>query len=419
MAEYLTRCPGCSTEASPGTVFCGNCGRRIPEAAAQSFIRCPSCNAQASPGTVFCGDCGRRLDDTLAPATVALPARPIKKLLVPAASVGGCENCGATDRADDGSCRACQGEPAEDPPTVTTSPIAATSPPPGHQGIAAVASNENQLPPATARTGNNAMTSDAPTVRQQVPYSTRSVENTQIIGPPPGHYENVNAAQQPRTDDHRQASPAAFAAPPRSPSRRWRPWLLIAPLVLAALVGGVVIGHRNTTSTVKASQSTQQTSSTAPASTPATTQAPTQAPTPAPDPEREALTALNQQRVTDLPTTPLDGQWVAQLSSKYDGISDPLQTSGSGSHTFHNIDILAEFQRMQALNLGGASLTLLLSTDYGQKEMVAGHALWVTFAMPALSSAGEVQTWCSTYFAPLTGQQLQDACTPRQLNAPS
>jgi hypothetical protein len=189
--------------------------------------------------------------------------------------------------------------------------------------------------------------------------------------------------------------------------------------VLAALVGGVVIGHRNTTSTVKASQSTQQTPSTAPASTPATTQAPTQAPIPAPDPEREALTALNQQRTTDLPTTPLDGQWVAQLSSKYDGISDPLQTSGSGSHTFHNVDILAELQRMQALNLGGASLTLLLSTDHGQKQTVSGHALWVTFAMPALSSASEVQSWCSTNFAPLTGPALADTCTPAQLYPPS
>jgi serine/threonine protein kinase len=156
-----------------------------------------------------------------------------------------------------------------------------------------------------------------------------------------------------------------------------------------------------------------------PATTPVVTPAPTQAPIPVPDPEVEALAALNQQRAADLPTTPLQGQWVAQLSSKYDGIVDPLQTSGSGSHTFHNVDILAEFQRMQALDLGGANLTLLLSTDYGQKETVSGHALWVTFAMPALSSAGDVQAWCSRYFAPLTGPELQDACTPRQLNAPS
>jgi hypothetical protein len=202
-------------------------------------------------------------------------------------------------------------------------------------------------------------------------------------------------------------------------SRRWWAWLLIAALVLVALAGGVVIGHRGSTSTVEARQSTEQSPSAAPTSPPATTEAPTQAPTQAPDPEVEALAALNQQRTTDLPTTPLDGQWVAQLSSKYDGISDPLQTSGSGSHTFHNVDIFAEFQRMQALNLGGASLTLLLSTDYGQKQTVSGHALWVTFALPAVSSASEVQSWCSTNFAPLTGQQLQDTCTPAQLYPPS
>jgi len=163
---------------------------------------------------------------------------------------------------------------------------------------------------------------------------------------------------------------------------------------------------------------TAQTSQSPPVTTPVVTPVTTQAPIPVPDPEVEALAALNQQRAADLPTTPLEGQWVAQLSSKYDGIVDPLQTSGSGSHTFHYVDILAEFQRMQALDLGGASLTLLLSTDYGQKETVSGHALWVTFAMPALSSADEVQAWCSRYFAPLTGPELQDTCTPRQL-APS
>src|ERR1035437_7466333 len=118
-----------------------------------------------------------------------------------------------------------------------------------------------------------------------------------------------------------------------------------------------------------------QTSHPQPTPTPTTIQQPTPAPAQAPpkalpqvpDAEREALLALNQQRATDLPTTPFDGQWVAQLSSKYDGISDPLQTSASGSHTFHNVDILAEYQHLQGLDLGRAPLTLLLSTDYGQK----------------------------------------------------
>ena len=117
-----------------------------------------------------------------------------------------------------------------------------------------------------------------------------------------------------------------------------------------------------------------------------TTQAPAQAPPQAlpqvPDAEREALLALNQQRATDIATTPLDGQWVAQLSSKYDGIVDPLQTTVSGSHTFHYVDILAEFRHLQGLDLGGANIALLLSTDYGLRETVSGHALWVTFAFP-------------------------------------
>jgi hypothetical protein len=62
---------------------------------------------------------------------------------------------------------------------------------------------------------------------------------------------------------------------------------------------------------------------------------------------------------------------------------------------------------------------LLLSTDYGLRETVSGHVLWVTFAFPRLSSASEVESWCRTYFAPLSGDALVNACAPRQLNAPS
>lgn len=236
------------------------------------------------------------------------------------------------------------------------------------------------------------------------------------------------ATKQPRPDLGSPFSGApALVAPAVKSSRRWWAGLLVALLVLVALVGGVALGHRDGSSAVEAGQLTGVNSSSQPASTPANGQQPTEAPTeapaeapaPPPDPEPEALSALRQQRATDLANTPLDGQWVAQLASKYDGIVDPLQTSASGSHTFHNVDILAEFRGLQGLNLGGANLALLLSTDYGQRRTVSGHVLWVTFALPGLSSKSEVESWCGTSFAPLTGQALLNVCAARQLNAPS
>src|ERR1035437_7073321 len=186
--------------------------------------------------------------------------------------------------------------------------------------------------------------------------------------------ENVEFDDTQTTSDDTQTIPV-----PNGRHDHSRRSLLVAFVVTAVLmVAFAGVGIHRLTSPSRASEavgsasvpaSPQRTVATSTSATqtipvePATTQAPTQAP----DPELAAFATLNQQRAADLPTTPFDGQWVAQLSSKYDGISDPLQTSASGSHTFHNVDILAEYQHLQGLDLGRAPLTLLLSTDYGQK----------------------------------------------------
>jgi serine/threonine protein kinase len=224
------------------------------------------------------------------------------------------------------------------------------------------------------------------------------------------------------------------AAAPRRASAGLRGVVLIGALsAVLILAGGGFAAARLMKGPVQTVSSPTtpalQTSQPQPTPTPATTQEPIQAPpqsTPPSSPpaqpqspaaEREALAALNQQRAMDIPTTPLDGQWVAQLSSKYDGSEDPRQTTASGSHTFHYVDILAQFRHLQGLDLGGANITLLLSTDYGTRETPFGHVWWVTFALPGLSSESEVTSWCSTYFAPLTGDALHNVCFPRQLNA--
>ena len=255
---------------------------------------------------------------------------------------------------------------------------------------------------------------------------------------PSVHTQMTEMAVRPVT-----ASPAAVsrpnieraaAAPRKDPAGRRRDLLigvLVAVLLLAGggLAAAALLKSSGQTKTSPQTPATQTSHSQPPLtpttiqqSTQASAQAPPQALPQVPDAEREALIGLNQQRATDIPTTPFDGQWVAQLSSKYDGIVDPLQTTGSGSHTFHYVDILAEFRHLQSLDLGSANITLLLSTDYGSRETVSGHPLWVTFALPALSSRSEVDSWCATQFASvtgLTGNALADACMPAQLNAPS
>lgn len=150
--------------------------------------------------------------------------------------------------------------------------------------------------------------------------------------------------------------------------------------------------------------------SVAPSSAPPLPSAP-----PTVDPQAAAQAELQQERDQDIARVPLQGQWVAQLASKYDGVTDPAQTTASGSHVFRTADILQEFQRLQQQDAGGASIFLLLSTDYGSRQLANGHVLWVTFADAGFSSQADVTGWCSVNFAPLSGKALLDVCSARQL----
>jgi len=63
-------------------------------------------------------------------------------------------------------------------------------------------------------------------------------------------------------------------------------------------------------------------------------------PGPAPDAEQAALNQLNALRSESLPQVSLDGRWVAQLSSKSVGITDPLQTAANGTHKCESRDVV-------------------------------------------------------------------------------
>ncbi len=138
------------------------------------------------------------------------------------------------------------------------------------------------------------------------------------------------------------------------------------------------------------------------------------------DPQAVALAELRSIHVRDLAGVTFDGQWVAQLASKNAGITDPLQTTASGSHTFKNSDILAEYRRASDNPDFGSLVLLLQSTDYGKRQLYHRLALWVTVAaLPSFGSAQDVTDWCAQEFSQLSPSVLLDSCVPRQLNPPS
>ena len=133
----------------------------------------------------------------------------------------------------------------------------------------------------------------------------------------------------------------------------------------------------------------------------------------------DPASALQSLRDADLPTVTLDSSWVAQLASKSIGIVDPGQTAADGSHVFGAADILAEHRRLRDGDNLGARVVLLLSTDYGQRQVVTGSPMWVTFALGGFTSSDDVQTWCHRRFPDLADAQLTNACAVRRLRPPA
>ncbi len=134
--------------------------------------------------------------------------------------------------------------------------------------------------------------------------------------------------------------------------------------------------------------------------------------------QAEALAQLRQLRDADLPGVTFDGQYVAQLASKSIGISDPLQIAANGTHRFYAADILAEHLKLRNGDNLGAPVVLLLSTDYGKRQLYHGNPLWVTFALGDFYSAADVQQWCEQRFPDLSGKYLSNQCAVRRLEPP-
>jgi hypothetical protein len=132
--------------------------------------------------------------------------------------------------------------------------------------------------------------------------------------------------------------------------------------------------------------------------------------------EESALTELEQLSDEGRSQVSFHGQYAAQLASKYPGLVDPLQTTATGSHTFGAADILDEYQALHDAHGGsGHPVILLKSTDYGKRQMIGSHFLWVTFAIGDFPDSQSVQDWCDNQFAGLDADQLKNQCAVRRL----
>ncbi len=154
-----------------------------------------------------------------------------------------------------------------------------------------------------------------------------------------------------------------------------------------------------------------QASAAAPSPRVAPSPSPTPSPTP-PSPEQLRATAIDTLEamvVNDRARNPIRGQWVAQLASKYEGVSDPLQQSTP----FTVPQILDEVNRLRSNPDYGSLVRVVHQGDWGNST--AGPlTMWVTFADIDYPSKADVQAWCEARFTQ-RGDELSDVCDPRQM----
>jgi hypothetical protein len=131
--------------------------------------------------------------------------------------------------------------------------------------------------------------------------------------------------------------------------------------------------------------------------------------------ERSALSQLKKQAARDLATTDFDGQWAAQLSSKYVGTKDTRQVTASGSHIFKAVDILAEHNALRKKFSGGHEVLLLRGQDFHPHKSPKGRTVWYTFVLGSFSSANDIRNFCAFAYPDLSGDVLQNRCRPRTL----
>lgn len=218
--------------------------------------------------------------------------------------------------------------------------------------------------------------------------------------------------------------------PPRGP-RRW-PFVLLGVLVLCVL-GGVVWmitapdnrveadgSSSSATSTTSSSPSSSSESSTPTTTTTTTTTTSTSSSSSSSSSTGSASDQLGEMRSDSLDRLDRNGDWGVTLSAKYDGIRDDLQETDSGSHVFQEDDILALHEDLEEFHSEDGQVYLLTSDDL-ESTATEDYAdtLWMTILDPGgLGSRRDAVAWCERAFPEVSGDELQNACYPRELKAP-
>ena len=131
--------------------------------------------------------------------------------------------------------------------------------------------------------------------------------------------------------------------------------------------------------------------------------------------DAEATAELEALRRSGLATHAPRGQWVAQLSAKSVGTTDPVQTASNGSSTFYPADILAQSREI-ASGAAGGDVFVLKTTDFGEGLLDArGNPYWVTLAAGPFADVEDVRTWCASMFADVPAEVRGNVCLPKQL----
>lgn len=114
-----------------------------------------------------------------------------------------------------------------------------------------------------------------------------------------------------------------------------------------------------------------------------------------------------------------DGSWGVSLSAKQDGTRDDSQWTRTGSHIFRLPDILDLHETIDSTYSSTASVYLLKAEDLGSTKGPDGDKLWMSIVDPGgLSSRDDAELWCEGEFWWLSGDELDNACYPRQLSSP-
>lgn len=114
-----------------------------------------------------------------------------------------------------------------------------------------------------------------------------------------------------------------------------------------------------------------------------------------------------------------NGRWAVSLSAKQDGTRDDRQTTSGGSHVFRLPDILELHEDYDRIYSSSTSVYLVKAEDLGSSSGPDASRIWMTIVDPGgLSSREDAKRWCQDEFPHLSGDDLDNACYPRQLTSP-